>query len=69
MAPRPAWKGYLKLSLVTCAVELTNVVTHTEKVSFRVRPVGLCSCAHGNFAGLAGIETEPRPSDIQTKHM
>jgi DNA end-binding protein Ku len=36
MAPRPAWKGYLKLSLVTCAVELTNVVTHSEKVSFRV---------------------------------
>ncbi|HEY4192777.1 MAG TPA: Ku protein, partial [Mesorhizobium sp.] len=36
MAPRPAWKGYLKLSLVTCAVELTNVVTHAEKVSFRV---------------------------------
>lgn len=36
MALRPAWKGYLKLSLVTCAVELTNVVTHTEKVSFRV---------------------------------
>jgi DNA end-binding protein Ku len=36
MAPRPAWKGYLKLSLVTCAIELTNVVTHTEKVSFRI---------------------------------
>ncbi|KQZ12727.1 Ku protein [Mesorhizobium sp. Root554] len=36
MAPRPAWKGYLKLSLVTCAVELTNVVTHAEKVSFRI---------------------------------
>lgn len=36
MAPRPAWKGYLKLSLVTCAVELTNVVTHAEKISFNV---------------------------------
>jgi DNA end-binding protein Ku len=36
MAPRPAWKGYLRLSLVTCAVEITNVITHTEKVSFRV---------------------------------
>lgn len=36
MAPRSAWKGYLKLSLVTCAIELTNVVTHTEKVSFRI---------------------------------
>ncbi|RAZ90102.1 Ku protein [Mesorhizobium hawassense] len=36
MAPRPAWKGYLKLSLVTCAIELTNVVTHAERVSFRI---------------------------------
>jgi len=36
MAPRPAWKGYLKLSLVTCAVELTNATTHAEKVSFRI---------------------------------
>ena len=36
MAPRPAWRGYLKLSLVTCAVELTNVVTRAEKVSFHV---------------------------------
>lgn len=36
MAPRPAWKGYLKLSLVTCAVELSNATTHAEKVSFRV---------------------------------
>ncbi len=36
MAPRPTWKGYLKLSLVACAVELTGAVTSTEKVSFRV---------------------------------
>jgi len=36
MAPRPAWKGYLKLSLVTCAIEISNVVTHAEKVSFRI---------------------------------
>lgn len=36
MAPRPAWKGYLKLSLVTCAVELSNATTLSEKVSFRI---------------------------------
>src|SRR6185312_8099376 len=36
MAPRPIWKGYLKLSLVTCAVELSGATTHAEKVSFRV---------------------------------
>lgn len=36
MAPRPTWKGYLKLSLVACAVELTGATTNTEKVRFRV---------------------------------
>lgn len=36
MAPRPAWKGYLKLSLVSCAVELTGTTDRSEKVSFRV---------------------------------
>lgn len=36
MAPRPAWKGYLKLSLVSCSVELTGATSQSEKVSFRV---------------------------------
>lgn len=36
MAVRSAWKGYLKLSLVTCAVELFNATTYTEKISFKV---------------------------------
>ena len=36
MAPRPAWKGYIKLSLVSCAVELTSATDRSEKVSFRV---------------------------------
>jgi len=36
MAPRPAWKGYLKLSLVTCAIELSNAVTESEKISFHI---------------------------------
>ncbi|MBN9458291.1 MAG: Ku protein [Bosea sp.] len=36
MAPRPAWKGYLKLSLVSCAIELTSATDRSEKVSFRI---------------------------------
>ncbi|CAN7741753.1 hypothetical protein [Mesorhizobium caraganae] len=36
---------------------------------FRALPEELSGRAHGNFAGLAEIETEPRPSDIGTKHM
>lgn len=34
MAARPIWKGYLKLSLVTCAVALLPTTTQTTKVHF-----------------------------------
>ena len=34
MAPRPYWRGYLKLSLVTCAVTLSPATTQGEKVRF-----------------------------------
>ncbi|WP_207478943.1 non-homologous end joining protein Ku [Arenibaculum pallidiluteum] len=33
-APRPAWKGYLKLSLVSCPVRMFNAVTGTDKIAF-----------------------------------
>jgi DNA end-binding protein Ku len=34
MAPRPYWKGYLKLSLVTCPVTLTPATSEREKIRF-----------------------------------
>jgi Ku protein len=34
VAPRPYWKGYLKLSLVSCPIALTPATSSTEKVSF-----------------------------------
>jgi DNA end-binding protein Ku len=34
MAVRPYWRGYLKLSLVTCAVTLSPVTTEGSKVKF-----------------------------------
>jgi DNA end-binding protein Ku len=34
VAPRPFWKGYLKLSLVTCPVALTPATSEVEKVRF-----------------------------------
>ena len=36
MAPRPQWKGYLKLSLVSCAVMLYPASTTTQRVSFNI---------------------------------
>jgi DNA end-binding protein Ku len=32
--PRPYWKGYLKLSLVSCAVALYNASSSSERVAF-----------------------------------
>jgi DNA end-binding protein Ku len=32
--PRPSWKGYLKLSLVSCAVALYTATSSSERVSF-----------------------------------
>lgn len=32
--PRPSWKGYLKLSLVSCAVALYTATSASERVSF-----------------------------------
>jgi DNA end-binding protein Ku len=36
MALRPYWKGYLKLSLVTCRVQMTPATSEGEKVRFHV---------------------------------
>jgi DNA end-binding protein Ku len=36
MAPRPNWKGYLKLSLVTCAVALYPATMTSERIRFHV---------------------------------
>src|SRR5436853_3718159 len=34
MAPRPYWKGYLKLSLVSCPIALYPASSASERVSF-----------------------------------
>ena len=34
MAPRPYWKGYLKLSLVSCPIALYPATSEREKISF-----------------------------------
>jgi DNA end-binding protein Ku len=35
MAPRPNWKGYLKLSLVSCSIALYPATSSSERISFR----------------------------------
>src|SRR5437870_1443341 len=35
MAPRPNWKGYLKLSLVSCPIAVNPATSSSERISFR----------------------------------
>jgi DNA end-binding protein Ku len=35
MSPRPYWKGYLKLALVSCPIALHAVCSSAERISFR----------------------------------
>jgi DNA end-binding protein Ku len=36
MAPRPIWKGYLRLSLVSCPVRVYSAIARSEKASFNL---------------------------------
>lgn len=36
MAPRPIWKGYLKLSLVSCAVALYSATSTRDRIHFHI---------------------------------
>jgi DNA end-binding protein Ku len=36
MAPRPNWKGYLKLSLVSCSVALYSATSTSQRIRFNV---------------------------------
>ena len=36
MAPRASWKGYLKLSLVSCPVRLYNATSASERIAFNL---------------------------------
>ena len=39
MAPRPNWKGYLKLSLVSCSVALYSATSTSERIHDRVAEI------------------------------
>jgi DNA end-binding protein Ku len=36
MPPRPIWKGYLRLSLVSCPIRLYPATSQSERISFHL---------------------------------
>src|SRR4029077_18297850 len=53
MPPRANWRGYLKLSLVTCPVALSPATSDKEKVSFH-----LLNSAAGHRLKQQYVDTE-----------
>jgi DNA end-binding protein Ku len=59
MAPRANWKGYLRLSLVSCPILLYPATSKTEKVHFHQLNKGT-----GNRIHLVDVDTgEPVPAE------
>src|SRR5690348_3166524 len=49
MAPRPSWRGYLKLSLVTCPVAMLPATSEAEKVRFHTLNRATGSRVHARY--------------------
>jgi hypothetical protein len=49
MAPRPSWRGYLRLSLVTCPVAMLPATSEAEKVRFHTLMPEMVSAAEGGW--------------------
>jgi len=65
MAPRPFWRGYLKLSLVTCPVQMEPARTAEDKLSFHT-----VNRKTGNRVESRYVDSEtgkPVPDEAQVK--
>jgi DNA end-binding protein Ku len=56
MAPRSFWKGYLKLSLVTCPVAMLPATSEADKVSFHT-----LNRVTGNRVQSRYVDAETKP--------
>jgi predicted NUDIX family NTP pyrophosphohydrolase len=68
MAPRANWKGFLRLSLVTCPVALYPATSESEKVSFNQlnRKTGHRNHPDGDFLPL-GEAQQPGGKVVQAR--
>lgn len=65
MAARPYWRGYLKLSLVTCAVTLSPATTQGEKVRFHTLNRKTGDRIHTQY--IDAVSGKPVDDDDQTR--
>lgn len=65
MPPRPYWKGYLKLSLVTCPVSLTPATSGRDKLRFHTVNAETGNRVRSRYAD--SVTGEPVPDEDEVK--
>src|SRR3954447_20540350 len=65
MAPRANWKGYLKLSLVSCSVSLYPATTTSSRVRFNIINRETGNRVHNE--GVDAETNEPVPEEDRVK--
>jgi DNA end-binding protein Ku len=65
MAPRPFWRGYLKLSLVTCPVAMLPAISEAEKVRFHTLNRATGNRVHARY--VDGETGKPVDDEDQVK--
>ncbi len=65
MPPRSYWKGYLKLSLVTCPIELVPATTDADRIKFRTLNRATGNPVESRY--VDAVTHEPVEDDEQAK--
>ena len=66
MAPRPSWRGYLRLSLVTCPVAMLPATSEAEKVRFHTLNRATGNRVHACYVDAETIRAIGRPPNTHT---
>lgn len=65
MAPRPFWKGYLKLSLVTCPVSMTPATSDSAKIRFHTINRATGNRVESRYVDAVTGETVPDDQEVK----
>jgi len=67
MAPRPLWKGYLKLSLISCPIALYPAISAADRISFRqINKATGNRLRHQLVDSMTGERVEPHKSSASS---
>ena len=73
MPPRANWKGYLKLSLVTCPIALFPATSSKEKVSFHLlngaKKIEIAKNCHKQIVEIMGNTCRELAKALQLLHL